>query len=138
MDTTTKLTGTCHCGKVRFEADVPGEVRGSRCNCTICRRTAVLGTMVKPAQFRLLAGEDALSSYEWGAKISKRYFCRTCGVHCFGKGHLAELGGDYVSINLNCVDRDFDEAKVTYWDGRHDNWQVGPRPAPWPIHGAAS
>ncbi len=38
-----------------------------------------------------------------------------CHVHCFGKGHLAVLGGDFVSINLNTLD-DFDpsQAKMVY------------------------
>ena len=68
--------------------------------------------------------------------MTKRFFCRTCGVHCFGKGHLEQLGGDYVSVNLNCLDdADIGQAKVTYWDGRHDNWQAGMRDTPWPIAG---
>ena len=44
------------------------------------------------------------------------------------------LGGDFVSVNLNCLDS-FDPAtvKTIYWDGRHDNWQAGPRDQPWPV-----
>jgi hypothetical protein len=55
-------------------------------------------------------------------------------VHCFGSGHLAELGGDFVSINYNTLD-DVDplDVKVSYWDGRHDNWQAGARDNPWRI-----
>jgi hypothetical protein len=94
--------------------------------------------MLKPAAFRLLAGEDQVTAYQWGAKISTRYFCKACGIHCYAKGHLAELGGDYVSVNLNCVDRDFDEAKITYWDGRHDGWEKGPRPTPYPVKAASA
>jgi hypothetical protein len=57
-----------------------------------------------------------------------------CGVHCFGRGHLVELGGDYVSVNLNCLDDvDPNQLSVVYWDGRHNNWIAGQRPAPWPI-----
>jgi hypothetical protein len=56
-----------------------------------------------------------------------------CGVHCFARGHLDVLGGDYVSVNLNALDGvDVDDGKVVYWDGRHDNWQAGPRNKPWP------
>src|SRR4051812_43540102 len=128
--------GSCHCGDVRFEVDIDAS-RGTRCNCSVCTKTAILGGMVKPAAFRLLAGEDQLAIYEWGAKVGKRHFCRRCGVHCFGKGHLAQLGGDFVSVNLQCLD-DVDPAAVAvgYWDGRHDNWQAGMREQPWPI-GAA-
>lgn len=89
---------------------------------------------MKPAAFRLISGADSLSTYEWGHKISRRSFCKHCGVHCFASGHLDVLGGDYVSINLNCLD-DFDLSRTTlsYWDGRHDNWQGGMRDKPWPI-----
>jgi hypothetical protein len=93
-----------------------------------------LGGKVKPVAFRLVQGEDALSSYAWGAKISTRFFCKRCGIHCFARGHLAELGGDFVSINLNTLD-DIDprSVKVVHWDGRHDNWHAGTRDTPWPI-----
>ena len=119
-----------------------GEVRGSestrarepRCNCTVCTKVATLGAIVKPAAFRLLSGERNLTAYEWGGKTAKRYFCKTCGVTCFGRGHLEQLGGDYVSVNLNALD-DIDpaEVKVGYFDGRHNNWQAGLRDEPWPI-----
>jgi hypothetical protein len=47
--------------------------------------------------------------------------------------HLAEVGGDYVAVNYNCLeDIDPDAIKVSYWDGRHDNWEGGPRDKPWP------
>ncbi|HSD86963.1 MAG TPA: GFA family protein [Kofleriaceae bacterium] len=127
--------GTCHCGAVAFEADV--DVRGAtRCNCSICTKTMWTGAMCKPAQFRLLRGEDNLGGYAWGHKVSTRYFCKTCGVQCFGKGHLDVLGGDFVSINVACLDDvDPHALSLMHWDGRHDNWQAGARETPWPIHG---
>ncbi|MBS2017985.1 MAG: GFA family protein [Deltaproteobacteria bacterium] len=128
-----KHTGSCHCGDVRFEVEVDAS-KGTRCNCTICTKTAILGGMVKPSAFRLLTPESATSSYEFGGKVAKRFFCKRCGVQCYGAGHLAELGGDFVSINLNCLD-DIDPStvEVGYWDGRANNWEAGLRPAPWPI-----
>lgn len=127
-------SGTCHCGAVRFEVDADLAEGGGRCNCSVCTKTGPFSRLVKPDAFRLLAGETHLSRYEWGAKISSRFFCKQCGVHCFGRGHLAEVGGDYVSVNLNCLD-DVELAglKATYWDGRHNNWEAGPRDTPWPI-----
>jgi hypothetical protein len=125
--------GSCHCGRVRFRALVDA-TSGGKCNCSICTKLGAFGTFTKPEGFTLLEGEDALSSYEWGGKISRRYFCKHCGVHCFGRGHLKELGGDYVSVSLLTIDdADPNEAKVVHWDGRHDNWRAGPRPTPWPI-----
>jgi hypothetical protein len=126
--------GSCHCGKVRFEAVVDLSAGGGRCNCSVCTKTNPFSAIVKPDAFRLLAGEDALSTYEWGAKVSTRFFCKYCGVHCFGKGHLAEVGGDYVSINLQTLDAiDPNTLGSVYWDGRHNNWEAGPRQTPWPI-----
>jgi hypothetical protein len=131
---TQRYNGGCHCGAVRFQADLDLSKPATRCNCSICTKIAQTGVLVKPAAFQLLAGEDHLGDYVWGAKIGTRRFCKHCGVHCYGQGHLKEIGGDYVSVNLNTLDTlDVSELEVVYWDGRHDNWMVGPRPTPWPL-----
>jgi len=132
-DPAQRYSGGCHCGAVRYEVTVDAS-HGGRCNCSICTKVAQLGAMVKPAAFKLVSGEESISKYVWGGKISTRHFCKHCGVHCFGAGHLAELGGDFVSINLNTLDDiDPSEVEVVHWDGRHNNWQAGPRLTPWPI-----
>ena len=139
IQTSTSKTyrGSCHCGAVRFEAELSLD-NLSKCNCSVCTKINGAGTFAKPDGFRLLAGEDALGSYAWGAKISTRHFCKHCGVHCFGKGHLAELGGDFVSVNANTLDEiDPNTFPTIHWDGRHDNWHAGPRPTPWPVFGEA-
>src|SRR5438477_4947107 len=82
---TNTYQGTCHCGAVRFQIEADLSRGAGRCNCSICTRVAQLSVLVKPEAFRLLAGEEALSFYEWGHKVSRRYFCRHCGIHCFGR-----------------------------------------------------
>lgn len=129
--------GSCHCGAVRFEVEADLGRPAGRCNCSICTRIAATGGIVKPDAFRLVHGDESLATYEWGAKISTRFFCKRCGIHCFARGHLAELGGDYVSVNYNCLeDVDVGQLAVVYWDGRHENWEAGPRSRPWPIRPA--
>jgi len=131
--------GSCHCGAVRFEAELTVTAGASKCNCSICQRIGAIGAITTPARFRLLDGEASLSEYTWGHKISTRYFCKHCGVHCFGRGHLAELGGDFVSVNVNTLeDVDPSALSLVYWDGRHDNWHAGPRDTPWPVFTAPS
>lgn len=134
--TPSKHLGSCHCGAVTFAVEVDlASARIARCNCTICMKVAQLGTHVKPSQFTLTSDPAKVASYAWrDAAVSTRYFCPTCGIHVFGKGHIPEIGGDYVSVNLNCLDG-FDVATlpVVYWDGRHDNWMAGPRATPWPV-----
>ena len=126
--------GRCHCGRVQFEADIDLRAGTGRCNCSICTKVAQLGGIVKPEAFQLLSSEEDLSSYEWGGRTARRYFCKRCGIHCFARGNLAELGGAYVSVNYNCLDGvELGDLSVHYWDGRHNNWAAGPRPAAWPI-----
>lgn len=134
MENITKHHGSCHCGAVRFEVALPAEPVMARCNCSICTKLGATGTICQPDAFELVTGADALGSYAWGAKISTRYFCARCGVYLFGRGHLAELGGDFVSVNCNTLeDIEPSEWKVIYWDGRHNNWHAGPRDRPYPI-----
>lgn len=131
--------GGCHCGAVRFEVALPTDVKGNRCNCSICAKLGQTGAILKPEAFRLLSGESELGQYAWGAKISTRHFCKHCGILCFGVGHLEAIGGDYVSVNLNALD-DYDVSllEIVHWDGRHNNWMGGPRETPWPFVAEAS
>jgi hypothetical protein len=131
---TQTLYGSCHCGAVKYEVQADPARGGMRCNCSVCTKIGSFNAIVKPDAFKLLAPEAELGTYEWGAKISTRYFCKACGTHCFGKGHLAEVGGDYVSFSYNSIDElELSELPVIYWDGRHNNWQSGPSDKPWPI-----
>jgi hypothetical protein len=130
--------GGCHCGAVRFEVTLEPDFQAVRCNCSICTKVAQTGVIVKPAAFRLLSGEADRGGYRWGGNISTRYFCKHCGIHCYGAGHLAEVGGDFVSVNLNCVDDiDPNDLELVHYDGRHDNWMAGTRREPWPIFAQA-
>lgn len=129
----TKHTGRCHCGNVHFEVMVDPN-SGARCNCHICTKLSSQTGVVKPAMFTVTSNEAEFASYTRFPEIGTRYFCKNCHVFCFSRGHLAELGGDFVSVNLNVLDG-FDPSlvNVMYWDGRHDNWAAGPRPTPWAI-----
>jgi hypothetical protein len=133
----TRHAGGCHCGAIRFEVEVDLTRGVGRCNCTLCTKRSAAGVIATPSAFLLLSGDAELREYAWGAKTSRFFFCSRCGMHPFGRGNLPQLGGEYVSVNVNCLD-DVDPAtlKVIYWDGRHENWAAGPRDEPWPI-GAA-
>jgi len=125
--------GSCHCGALRFEVDLDLAGKATRCNCSICQKTMWTGAQVKPDAFRVLAGEDAAGKYTFGGNVSTRFFCKTCGVHCYGRGELEILGGKFVGVNVNTLD-DVDVGTLTiqHWDGRHNNWQAGLREMAWP------
>lgn len=122
--------GSCHCGAIRFEADLDLAAGSGRCNCSICTKTRNWGVVIKPDAFRLLAGEDALSDYRFGTNSNNHVFCRHCGVRPFGRGHVEEIGGDYVSIKLACLDdvepAELIEVPIQYFDGRNNNWWNAP------------
>lgn len=126
--------GSCHCKAIRFEVDLPEIEMATRCNCGICTKLARFSVMGKPEQLRITAGEDRLTSWPTMGGAGEYLFCPTCGAHPLGRGDAEWMNGKFVSINVNCLDN-FDPATVEarYWDGRHDNWQAGLRPQPWPI-----
>jgi len=122
--------GSCHCGKVRFEADLDLSAGTGRCNCSICWKRRYWGAQTKPEHFRLLSGADNLSDYQFGSVSGHHRFCKTCGVGAFGDGYIEQIGGAYVSINVAALDdvdpHELAALPVTYMDGRNNNWWNAP------------
>lgn len=125
----TTYTGSCHCGAVTFEADLDLTQNSYRCNCSICRRTRFWPAVAKPAHFRLLTGESALTQYVFNTRKNHHYFCKHCGVRCFGVGNDTPIGKMY-GVNLGCLNNVADvvleAVPIVYVDGLHDNWQHAP------------
>jgi hypothetical protein len=137
MTNTKKHTGSCHCGAVKLAVEIDATT-GSRCNCSICTKLGIIGAIAKPDDL-VVSGEASCATYRWGGMTATRYFCATCGITTHLRGHLPELGGDYVSINLNALDDvDPHTIELVYWDGRHNNWDAGPSKTPWPIRATPS
>ncbi|HEY0112041.1 MAG TPA: GFA family protein [Allosphingosinicella sp.] len=113
------ISGGCHCGAVRFEADVPREVEVLDCNCSICSLTGFRHLIVQHPAFRLLSGEEALTSYRFGTGAAEHLFCRTCGVKSF---YQPRSHPEAWSLNLNALD-DVAELSISFrsFDGR--NWE---------------
>lgn len=121
--------GSCHCGAVTFEADLDLTQSSFRCNCSICRRTRFWPAVAKPENFRLLTGESELTLYSFNTKKNHHYFCKHCGVRCFGVGNETPIGKMY-GVNLGCLtdvtDEELSKVSITYVDGLHDQWQSAP------------
>jgi hypothetical protein len=122
--------GSCHCGSVRFEADIDLAEGTSKCNCSVCTKARFWKAIVKAGAFRLLQGKESLSDYQFGSNTIHHLFCSRCGVKSFGRGNLEELGGDFYAINVACLDdattKELAEVPVRYEDGRHNKWESPP------------
>lgn len=115
--------GSCHCGAVKFEADLDLTQSSYRCNCSICRRTRFWPAVAKPGSFRLLSGEADLTKYVFNTGKNHHYFCRYCGVRPFGVGNETPIGKMY-GVNLGCLEsvseEELADIPITYVDGRND------------------
>jgi hypothetical protein len=122
--------GSCHCGAVAFEADLDLEAGTGRCNCSICTKRRAWGINIKPDAFRLLQGKEVLSDYQFGTLSGHHRFCSNCGCAPFGDGHVEQIGGDYVSIAVNCLDdatpQELADVPVNYANGRDNLWWEKP------------
>lgn len=109
--------GGCHCGAVRFEVLVPDDVEIVDCNCSMCARTAYQHLLVPKDRFRLLAGAEKLTNYQFNTKTAKHLFCSVCGIKSF---YVPRSHPDGYSVNFRCLDRsEFRNVRVTPFDGRH-------------------
>ena len=121
--------GSCHCGAVRFEADLDLEQPTYRCNCSICRRTRFWPAVARDGGFHLLSGEQELTPYLFNSRKNQHYFCRHCGVRPFGIGTETPIGRMY-GVNLGCLsgvsEEELSLLSITCVDGLNDRWQQAP------------
>jgi hypothetical protein len=121
--------GSCHCGTVRFEADLDLEQPTYRCNCSICRRTRFWPAVAREGGFRLLSGEQDLTPYLFNSRKNQHYFCRHCGVRPFGVGTETPIGKMF-GVNLGCLEgvseEELSRLSITHVDGLNDRWQSAP------------
>jgi hypothetical protein len=96
-----KHTGGCHCGRVRFEITAPADILVSQCNCSICSKSGYLGLPVARSRFKLLQGEDCLSTYTFNTGVARHLFCRHCGIKSF---YVPRSHPQGFNVNARCLD----------------------------------
>ena len=109
-------TGSCHCGRVSYEADADLS-RVISCNCSICRKRGALLAFVPADKFRLKSGDADLSDYQFNKKVIHHLFCHTCGVSSFCRGTRPD-GAQMVALNVRCLDGvDLEALNIKPFDG---------------------
>ena len=92
-------TGGCHCGAVRYEVTTDLE-QTMVCNCSHCHKKGVILHFVDADRFKLLQGDDQLTTYQFNKKHIDHLFCKVCGVQSFGRG----LAFPKMLVNVRCLD----------------------------------
>lgn len=123
--------GSCHCGRVKFEAALDLADGTSKCNCTSCWKWRWWSARCSLEGFRSISGESELVWYWKGSPTGRGGFCKHCGIKPYVFVEKTEWNPtEYVSINVATLD-DLDPAElvkapVQYCDGRADNWWNAP------------
>jgi len=112
--------GGCHCGAVRFEAELDAVVEAQTCNCSMCEKTGFVHVIVPENRFRLTQGSEALTTYTFNTQVARHLFCSVCGVKSF---YRPRSNPDGWSVNARCLDdAEGLDVRIEAFDGR--NWEA--------------
>lgn len=111
--------GSCHCGAVSFEVEAPDDIKANECSCSICKACGFVHLIIEKDDFKLLTGENDITTYSFNTRTAKHTFCKHCGVKSFYTPRSHPNG---YSINVNCLDLStFNSIKYGKFDGA--NWE---------------
>ena len=107
------ITGSCHCGNVKFSLrwpGDPGEIAARSCGCTFCVKHGGVWTSNPGAVLRArVADPKALARYAFGTETASFLVCARCGVAPLVTSEIE--GRLYAVVNVNAFD-DFDRARL--------------------------
>ena len=127
--------GSCHCGAVRFEADLDLDEGIRKCNCSFCWKLGYRKSFAGFEALRVTDGRDRMREYKaspsnWPEGDINHYMCPTCGANIFSRGFLDAMGGNFWAVNVACLDDVTDEelaaAPIIYEDGKRDRQDQPP------------
>ncbi len=95
--------GSCHCGAVRYTAEVDLAQPVISCNCSMCGRTGSLLSFIPSTRFQLEAGADSLTDYQFNRRHIHHTFCKVCGVRSFSRGATPD-GREMIAVNVRCLE----------------------------------
>jgi hypothetical protein len=100
------MTGGCACGAVRYEVSEPF-VSANYCHCTRCQRrsgtAASANGRAAPGSFRIVQGEEFVSTWKPEGGGFDKCFCSKCGSALFSRN--PETGAD-IGVRLGTIDGD--------------------------------
>ena len=89
--------------------------------------TGYLHLIVPKDRFRLLQGEDALTTYRFNTGAAQHCFCKVCGMKSF---YVPRSHPEGISVNARCLDPGTATGMdVKPFDGA--NWEASARERKW-------
>ena len=118
----SNVTGSCFCGAVKFEIELPTLFCG-HCHCSMCRRphgaSFVTWAVLPLERFRITGGQQDIALFRSSEK-GTRTFCRNCGSQVF-----CQTETEVIDIALAALHDKIDRRPEAhyYYDSRAD-WTV--------------
>jgi hypothetical protein len=128
-------SGSCHCGAVRFEAEIDIAQGTVKCNCSSCAKARSWLTIVPASRYHLTSGAESQANYQWTPPGKPRptiefHFCKICGIRTPGRGEMEAMGGVFYAVQvplLNEIDlEELAAGPIQYVDGLHDRFDREP------------
>ncbi len=104
---------------MRFEVEAPDVIECQNCNCSICSKSGYLHLIVPKSRFKLLQGEDDLTTYTFDIAEAQHKFCKTCGIKSF---YIPRSNPDGVDVNVHCLEPEPKKLIIEKFDGK--NWEL--------------
>lgn len=117
MTQSETLSGRCHCGGVRFTAQLAGGLKAAiRCNCSMCRMRGAVIAFAALDSLEIVEGRELLTSYRFNTGAAEHFFCARCGVYTH---HPRRFDTNQYAVNTACLEgmSPFDFAAVPVVDG---------------------
>ena len=89
--------------------------------------TGYLHLLVTKSAFRLVQGEDSLTTYRFNTGAAQHCFCKVCGIKSF---YVPRSHPDGFSVNARCLDPGtVTGMKTRAFDGA--NWETSAKGRSW-------
>ena len=97
------ITGSCHCGNIKFELQWPGSITDisvRECSCSFCRKHGGTWTSNPEAVLNATIDDnDKVSRYRQGTGTAEFHVCGRCGVVPFIISNIDNH--EYAVVNVN-------------------------------------